>query len=114
MPTLPAGSTTNLTVLVPTVNKLFNKVLVPMPICGPLPELTKKAGIMALLVVAVLVPTLKLPQTSNKYLGLEVLMPTLLLGSRLTVKILAKVVVPVKVELAETIMPTVLVGLMAF
>ena len=38
-PTLPTGSTINLGVLVPTVNKPA-KVVVPMPILGPFPELT--------------------------------------------------------------------------
>ena len=112
-PTRLNWSTTKAAVVVPTVNKLFDKVLVPMPTCGPLPELTKKAGIMPVDEVAVLVPTAKLPQTSNKYLGEEVAMPTRLKGSRLTVRILARVVVAAKVEEAETIMPTVVVGLMA-
>ena len=76
MPVRPKGSTTKDGVLVPTVSKPA-RVLVPMPICGPLPVLTKKAGTIELLVVAVLVPTLKLPQTSKVYLGEVVAMPKL-------------------------------------
>src|SRR3989338_877824 len=104
---------TKLGVVVPTVNKLVDKVVVPMPTCGPLPVLTKKAGTMELLVVAVLVPTLKLPQTSKVYLGEVVAMATLFSEMSTNKSSLPTVRSPAMVEEAETMMPTVLVGLMA-
>ena len=72
MPVLPVGSMTKYGVLVPTVRSPA-KVVVPMPTCPPLPELINKIGVF----VSVLVPKLMSPQTSSKYLGVVVPMPTL-------------------------------------
>ncbi len=72
MPVLPVGSITKDGVDVPTVRSPA-KVVVPMPILPPSPESTNKAGVL----VSVLVPTLKSPQTSSLYLGVVVAMPRL-------------------------------------
>ena len=76
MPTRANWSTTIDGVVVPTVNKPY-KVVVPMPILGPAPVSTKKAGICSVELVAVDVPKAMSPQTSKVYLGVEVAMPTL-------------------------------------
>ena len=112
MPTRLKGSTTRAAVVVPTVKRPA-KVVVPMPILGPAPVSTKKAGTISVELVAVLVPKAISPQTSKVYRGELVAMPTRLLGSRLMVRRLAMVVVPVKVDEALTMIPTVLVGLIA-
>ena len=109
MPSRPAPSTNKAWVVVPTVNKPAS-VVVPMPTRpSPLPESTYNNGVL----VSVDVPIAISPQTSSVYLGEDVAMPILLVGSLRTYTRLAIVVVPVKVELAETMSPMVEVGLMA-